>query len=242
VVDLPRLRQTRALGAIIGDAFSLLFSDLPVLAKTVAPAVLVSVAGGLVIYGLGDDETLTTIALYIELPILLLAFQLVSAAVIARLDARDHGRELESGDALDVAQERFRDVVSASLRATGIVFLLSITVVGMPWAVKRLVKWAFIIPSIVVDAQTGETALAYSESLVLGRWWVTFGRLAASTLVLLLPALVVNQVILAAIPGVAGVILSHVTDFITLPYGMITTALLYFDLKARRDADSHTAG
>lgn len=237
MVELPRLRQTRALGAIIGDAFNILSSDLPILAKTVAPAVLVSVAAGLIVYGLGDDEALTTIALYIELPILLIAFQLVSAAVIARLDARDHGRELESGDALDVAQERFRDVVSASLRATGIVFLLSITVVGIPWAIKRLVKWAFIIPAIVVDAQTGESALGYSESLVLGRWWVTFGRLIASALVLLLPAFVVNQLILAAIPGVAGVILSHVTDFVTLPYGMITTALLFFDLKSRRDAD-----
>jgi hypothetical protein len=71
---------------------------------------------------------------------------------------------------------------------------------------------------------------------------VTFGRLAASTLVLLLPALVVNQVILAAIPGVAGVILSHVSDFLTLPYGMITTALLFFDLKSRRDGQSLTTG
>ena len=111
MVDLPRLRQTRALGAVIGDAFSILFSDLPVLAKTVAPAVLVSVAGALIIYGLGDDEALTTIALYIELPILLIAFQLVSAAVIARLDARDHGRELESGDALD-ERRAFRDTIA----------------------------------------------------------------------------------------------------------------------------------
>lgn len=238
MAELPQLRQQRDLGAVIGDAFTILSSDLSSLAKTVAPAVLVSVAVSLVLYGLRNDQTLTTIAVYVALPFLLIAFQLVSAAVIARLNARDQGRELESGDALDVAQDRFGDVISASVKATGIVFLLSLTVVGIPWAVKRLVKWAFIIQSIIVDGQTGETALAYSESLVLGRWWVTFGRLLGTWLVLVIPTVILNQVVLAAVPGVAGIIASHATDFVTLPFGMITTTLIFFDLKLRSNASA----
>jgi hypothetical protein len=233
--EIPKLRQERSLGDIVGDAFTILFSDLPVLAKLVAPAVLVGIAGSLVVYGVGsDDENLATAILYIELPLLLVAFQVVSAAVIARLNARDQGRELDSGDALDLAQEKFGDVVTASLRSTAIVFLLSATVIGLPWAIKRLVKWAFIVQSIVVDGQTSETALSYSESMVQGRWWITFGRIVACALILLLPAAILSQAISAIVPGVLGVIASHATDFVTLPFGMITSTLIFFDLKLRK--------
>jgi hypothetical protein len=240
--DRTSLRRERDVGAIIGDSFILLFGHWGGLARIVAPAVLVNVAIGLLAYAVEDDEALSSVLLFAALPVQLVAFQLVSAAAVAGLNSRDQGREIDSGAALDSAQERFGDVVGASLRATGIVVLLSVTLIGIPWAIKRLVKWAFIIQSIIVDGQRGEPSLAYSESVVEGRWWITLGRLVASGLVVGLPVVIVSQVILLAMPGVVGIIAAHVLDFLTLPYGIISTTLIFFDLKTRKARhDSSTA-
>lgn len=234
------LRRQRDLGSVIGDGFSILFRHWAGLARTVAPAVLVNLAVSLLIFGVEEDEVLASLVSLAGLPVQFVAYQLVSAAVIASLNSRDLGREIESGDALDIAQQRFGDVLGASIRATGIIVLLSITIVGLPWAIKRLVKWAFIIQSVIVDGQGGEPSLAYSESLVLGRWWVTAGRLLVSGLVVGLPAVIVSQIILGAVPGVIGVIASHATDFVALPFGIIVTTLIFFDLKQRRSGDDRT--
>jgi hypothetical protein len=228
------LRRERDISAVISDGFALLFPNWSTLARTVTPAVLVNIAASLIVFGVAGDEEVAQAVLLATLPFQILAYQLVSAAVIAHLLSRDQGRNLDSGDALDVAQDRFGDVVGASVRAVGISVLLAMTVVGLPWAIKRGIKWAFIVQSIIVDGQPGEPSLKYSEALVQGRWWNTFGRLLTAGLILLLPAVILSSLVQLAIPGVIGVILSHATDFLTLPYGMITTTLIFFDLKLRK--------
>jgi hypothetical protein len=70
--------------------------------------------------------------------------------------------------------------------------------------------------------------------MVEGRWWITFGRLVASGLVVGLPVVIVSQAILLTVPGVLGIIASHIPDFLALPYGIITSTLIYFDLKTRK--------
>jgi hypothetical protein len=234
VTENVPLRQERALGFVINDSFRILFAYWPSLAKTVAPAVLVSLAAALLAYGVQNNGALYSFVVLATLPVQFVAYQLVSAALIASLNSRDQGREIDAGDALDMAQDRFRDVVSASVRATAIAFALMVTIVGIPWGIKRLVKWAFVIQAIIVDGQTGKDSLAYSESLVLGRWWGTFGRLVACGLIVGLPAVIVSEVILLAIPGVIGIIASQVTDFLALPFGIISTTLIFFDLKSRK--------
>jgi hypothetical protein len=237
VINAISLRRQRDLGAIFNDAFSLLFAGTAGYAWMVAPAILVNIALTLVAFGLDEEPLLRDGVLFVSLPIRLVAYQLVSAAVIASLDARDRGRAIASGDALDVAQSRFGDVVSASLRSTAIVFLLGVTVIGIPWAIKRVVKWAFIVQSIIVDGQRGEPSLAYSEALVRGHWWRTFGLLTTITLFGLMATLVLSQIVLVVVPGLGGVILAHAVDLLVLPFGIIATTLIFFDLKQRKGPD-----
>lgn len=204
----------------------------------VAPAVLLNAAVSLIAFGLRDDDTLALAVLYLSLPVQFVAYQLVSAAVIAQINGRDLGKDLAAGDALDVAQDRFGDVVGASLRSAGITVLLAVTVVGIPFAIYRFVRWAFIIQSIIVDGQQGEPSLAYSAALVQGLWWVTFGRLILAGVVLGLPAVIISLAIESAIPGVIGVIASQAPDFLALPFGIIATTLIFFDLKLRQAASA----
>lgn len=232
------LRRQRDLGTVISDSFSLLFSDWPRLARMVAPAVMVNLAVSLIAFGVKDNDALVIAVVYLTLPVQFVAYQLVSAAVIAQLNSRDLGRDLDVGDALDVAQDRFGDVAGASLRSAGITILLAVTVIGLPFAIYRFVRWAFIIQSIVVDGQKGEASLAYSAALVQGLWWVTFGRLLVSAIVLGVPAVIISIAIQEAVPGVLGVIASHSPDFLVLPFGIITTTLIFFDRKLQKAANA----
>ena len=98
----------------------------------------------------------------------------------------------------------------------------------------RAIRWTLIVQSIMLDNQTGESALAYSAALVEGRWWLTFGRLLATGLVVGLPAIILSQIILAAIPGVIGVILAELPYLLVLPFGIITGTLIFFDYSLRK--------
>lgn len=228
------LRRERALSEVISDSFTLYFASWRQLGAVVAPSVLISIALSLVAFAVGGSDTANSLVLLASLPVELVAYQLVSAAAIAFIAERDAGHALSPGDALDLAQERAAPVVGASLRSTGIVFALSCTLVGIPWAIKRLVRWAFIIQAIMLDHQSSEVALDYSASYVLGHWWNTAGRLLASGLVIGIPSLFVSSIIVAALPGVAGILISGATGFFVYPYGIIATTLIFFDLKNRK--------
>ncbi|MPZ48671.1 MAG: hypothetical protein GEU75_05050 [Dehalococcoidia bacterium] len=237
MTELVTLRQPRDLGRVISDSFAVLGATWTQLCVVVAPAVLVSILIALISVLVADVVWLSTVFLLISLPIDLMAYELVSAAGIALLIAREQRQDISTGDALDAAQDRFRAVIVAAFKTTAISVLLCLTIIGIPWAIKRLVLWAFIIQAIMLDRQTGEASLGYSAGLVKGHWWNTFGRLVACFLVAGIPALIVSQIVLEAVPGTLGLILSSTASFISLPFGIIATTLLYFDLKVRGAAN-----
>ena len=232
------LRRQRDLGTVISDSFTILFASWSILAMIVAPAVLVGLAFSLIEYGVGDDELVTALIILASLPVQFVAYELVGAAVVAQINGRDLGQTMAAGDALDVAQDRFGDVIGAAVRSTAIVFLLAITIVGIPWALKRGVEWAFLTEAIIIDGQKGEPSLAYSAALVLGNWWSTFGRLIVAGIVIGIPTVMLSSLIALAVPGVIGIIASSVPEFLALPFGIIATTLIFFDLKLRKAGDA----
>ena len=232
------LRRQRDLGTVISDSFTILFASWSILAMIVAPAVLVGLAFSLIEYGVGDDELVTALIILASLPVQFVAYELVGAAVVAQINGRDLGQTMAAGDALDVAQDRFGDVIGAAVRSTAIVFLLAITIVGIPWALKRGVEWAFLTEAIIIDGQKGEPSLAYSAALVLGNWWSTFGRLLVAGIVIGIPTVMLSSLIALAVPGVIGIIASSVPEFLALPFGIIATTLIFFDLKLRKSANA----
>jgi hypothetical protein len=227
------LERERPLGEVIAEAFNLYLASWTRYAAVVAPAILVGIAWSLLLFAFEDNPELSALVYLIGLPINFIAYQLVSAAVIALLVAVAAGRDIAAGDALDTAQDRLSDVISASLRSVAIVFLFAITVIGIPFAIYRIVRWALIIQVVMVEGVAGEPSLARSAALVKGQWWRTFGRLLVSGLVVGLPLSILAQLILTAFPGVFGTILSATTGFVIFPFGIIATSLIYFDLKAR---------
>jgi hypothetical protein len=165
----------------------------------------------------------------------LFASVIATAAVAVILDELDGGRRILARQAYRRVFRRLRPLAKAMLTEILMVFLLTITVVGIPFAVHRFIRWSlFAQASMLGDLPAGES-LHRSSELVRGRWWRTFA------FTLLVDALAALS---GPLLGVGLLLLTdHSLSFInlaaalvytfTVPFAAIQLTLYYFDLEAR---------
>lgn len=79
-----------------------------------------------------------------------------------------------------IALGKLRDLVEVFARQIGAAFLLTITVVGIPWAIRLFVRWSFGIYAVVLNDLSAKDAISFSCDLVTGRWWQVTGLLLAT--------------------------------------------------------------
>ena len=230
--DIP-LRRERDLGTIVSDSFSLYFAHFRNFAAIVFPAVVASLALSLLALAVTSD-LLVVLILIAAIVIQFVVFEFVRSAGVVYLDRLDSRNAIPSAESLDQAQQRIGIIGGAAIRSAAIVFALAITLIGLPWAIMRIVRWAFLSQAIMLEGKSGEDVLATSADLVKGYWWVTAGRLLVTGLVIGLPALIVSSIANAALPAIIAVIIDSAVVFVTVPYGIISTTLMYFDLKTRK--------
>ncbi len=237
--NLP-LRRERDLSAIIGDSFALLFAHFGSLAAIVFPAVVTSLAFSLLALAI-DNELALFFILVVSLIVQFVVFEIVRSAGVVYLDRLDRLDTIPSAESLDQAQQRLGIIGGAALRSSLIVMALSVTLIGIPWAIMRLVRWAFLSQVIMLEGKRGEDVLATSAELVKGFWWKTAIRLLVTGLVIGIPTFIASGFANAALPSLMAVFVGAGIVFVTVPYGIISTTLMYFDLKigkARYDSIS----
>jgi hypothetical protein len=159
-----------------------------------------------------------------------------TAAVAAALGELEAGRRISAVGAFRIALRRGRALAGALVRQVGSVILLTIVVVGIPFAIRRFVRWSLFAQASVLENLDARQSLGRSADLVDGQWWRTFGFTSLID-------------ILAALSGpLLGVLLLLLTDrslnvinlagslvyTITVPYAALALTLYYFDLEARR--------
>jgi hypothetical protein len=164
-----------------------------------------------------------------------IASVVTTAAVAATLREIDTGREITAREAFGRAFDRARPLAGAALRNYAVLIVLSVTVIGLPFAIYRFIRWSLYAEACMLEDRSGADSLARSSELVQGRWWRTFGFTAFVD-------------ILAAASGpVIGVVLLLVTDrslnfiniagsfvyTVTVPWAAIALTLYYFDLQER---------
>jgi hypothetical protein len=186
-----------------------------------------------------DISPVSIIILIASVPIGFLLTVLTSAALVVYLDRTDRGETLTSSDALDIAQGRLGPMIGATIRATAIILLLCITVIGIPFAIYRMVRWCFLSMVVMIESIAGQPVLARSAELVQGQWWNTLGRLLVVYLVISIPTGIFTQAVAAAFPGIGGILLSAAATFITTPFGIIGVSLMFFDRQARKEPQPH---
>ena len=167
-----------------------------------------------------------------------MASVITTAAVAFALREIDAGQRADAMGAFRAAFDRLRALVGATARQYVVAVLLTITVLGVPFAIGRYVRWSLFAEACALEDRTARDSLRRSAELVRGRWWRTFG----------FSALVI---VLTALSGpVLGVALLLLTDdsltfiniagaliyTVTVPYAAIALTLYYFDLDARRSA------
>ncbi|HEX6458415.1 MAG TPA: hypothetical protein VF032_05820 [Thermoleophilaceae bacterium] len=159
-----------------------------------------------------------------------------TAAVACALDELDRGGRIGPVEAFRRASRHAGELANAFVRQFGSVVILSLLVIGIPFALYLYIRWSLFAQACVLEKRSGRGSLRRSAALVRGKWWRTFGFTA-----------LVN--VLAALSGpLFGVALLLLTDrslnFInvagsviytaTVPYAIIALTLYYFDLEARR--------
>ncbi len=165
----------------------------------------------------------------------LFASVIATAAVAVILDELDADRRILAGEAYRRVLRRLRPLTRGMLTELGTVILLTITVVGIPVAIHRFIRWSLFAEACMLDDLSATDALRRSSLLVRGHWWRTFGF---TTLVDVL------AILSGPLFGVGLLLLTdHSLNFInlatalvytiTVPYAAIQLTLYYFDLEAR---------
>jgi hypothetical protein len=169
----------------------------------------------------------------------LFAAVIATAAVAVILDEIDSGRRILAGKAYVRVMRRLGPLMRGMATELCTVLLLTITVVGIPLAVHRFVRWSLFAEACMLGDLSATESLRRSSELVRGRWWRTFGFTAfVDTLAILSGPLF----------GVGLLLLTdHSLNFInlaaalvytfTVPYAAIQLTLYYFDLETRGVAE-----
>lgn len=236
------LRQRRDLSKIIEAAFGLYlqnFAPLFTIAAVVVPLGIASAA-----FQTGIEDQVAIAVVVISLGVAQLAVGLLAgAAVVSALGDIDAGQGANFSRAYDAAFERFWTLLGALLRVAGIVLLLAITIVGIPWAIRQAIRWLFTEQAVMLEGASAADALKRSSDAVLGSWWRTFAISLVIGIVGGVPGGILTGLFSLAPPLVSGTV-AAVVNAVLLPFAAAAITMLYFDLKIRKEAaiDSGSEG
>jgi hypothetical protein len=106
---------------------------------------------------------------------------IATAAVAVILNEIDAGRRLLAGQASLRVFRRLRPLARGMATETVMVFLLTITVVGIPFAIHRFIRWSLFAQACMLDDVSATESLRRGSELVRGRWLRASGFTVLST-------------------------------------------------------------
>jgi len=86
-------------------------------------------------------------------------------------------------------------VAGANLYNFLVVLLLTITIVGIPFAIYRAIQWAYSTHAVVLDGSTPRKARNVSRNVIKGDWVRTLGMAALVTYVAVLPGPIIGLIL-----------------------------------------------
>jgi hypothetical protein len=247
-LDLGNLRRSRAFGQLLLASAALYWRHWRTFALIGVTAIpIVGGFNALTWLLTGDpgrrlDEEVGLSGLHVALGEVLsgiggpIASALVAAVVIVAIRQINESGSASFTGAYRGMWERFRRVVGAQLLATLGVFLMAITVVGLPFAAWKYVGWLFLQQQILFEDKPLREAFRGSSELVRGRWWYTlrvaavFWLIGAATGPVLGFALIFADISLLLINAIGALVFA-----LLVPYIAIGRTLLYFDLQAEAE-------
>ena len=109
---------------------------------------------------------------------------------------------------------------------------------GIPWAIRQLVRYQFLPQVAVLEGGDGRSALARSSELVRGRWWYVAGMLAMFNLLIGAVVFVLGLLVLIVMSGLPFWVYTGVVALIqafVVPLAAVAQTFLYGDSVAAHD-------
>ena len=159
---------------------------------------------------------------------------LVGPAVVQAVADIRAGRTPSFGRAYRTVLDKLGALAGAAIRSLVIILALAVTIVGIPWAIARVVRWSFFGQAVVLDGAGAGSALRTSARAVRGHWWRVLGVGAVLVFVAAvlgplvgIPLMIFAEAPLHLVNGLSGFIYAF-----THPFAVVGGTLLYHRLKA----------
>jgi hypothetical protein len=247
-VDLDRLRARRAFGQLVRAARQIYGRHWTVLLPiALAGMVIISATnllGGLLAGGSSADHAAGRSGVNLALADLVevfarpIALAVVAAIVIIFMRLLTESRPTGFRACWGGMRQRFWRILGALLLAMLGVFLMSITVIGIPFAIWKAVGWAFVAQEVLFTDKSLRESFRGSSDLVRGRWWHAV-RVEIFLIALLFVAgpVLTLGLIFTPLPFLLINLLGALIYSLLIPYAAIGQTLLYFDLQVRAETE-----
>jgi len=187
--------------------------------------------------------TVGGLAVVVQLVLGLLSVLVLNGALAICLVDAYIGNPIDWRESLRAAAERLGPLVWLAL-AYGIAVTVAFVLFVVP-GVYLVVVWSVSIPALMFERVGAVGALGRSLQLTRGRWWATFAVLLCAAALLGAALLAVGAILGAVQSALAvsdtaawaaiGALGTIVTDLIVYPFIAAVTAVLYIDLRVRRE-------
>lgn len=130
-------------------------------------------------------------------------------------------------------------LLRAVARGGATVIALLLSVVGIPWAIRQLVRYHVSPLAIVLEGRDGRAALDRSSELVRGRWWWTAGVVLGIEVVVATVGFALGVTVLLSVttlPIWAFNLIGSVIYVLLVPVGAAAVTYAYGSLVARERA------
>ena len=183
------------------------------------------------------------IALMFGTVLTILGLSVVHAATAHALVELDEGRDIGPLGTFRLGLHQIPSLLGALARATVIVTILALTVVGIPIAIWLVVRWSLLSQVIVLEDHRARGALRRSGALVTRHWLRTASITYVLTALSVLLGPVIGAVLLLITSASFNAINLAASGIyaVTMPFVAIATTYLYFDLLVREKLRSRPA-
>lgn len=174
----------------------------------------------------------------------------IQSAVMYAVSAVCLGEPITIGGAYALVYRRWWSLLGLSLLYGLAVVVLSVTLIGIPFAIYLAVAWGFSYPALLLEGTGVRQAFGRSRSLIRGSWWRVFGIILLVSVLLWIVSTVfsVPTLILAGLSlglhlegpaavavGALQAVVSTAQQVIIGPINDCCWILVYYDLRVRKE-------
>lgn len=164
-----------------------------------------------------------------------LGFAVGAGAVVSHLSLLDRGSDAGFMASYRLLLSRFWRIIFSHLAVIVLTSLLALTVIGIPFAIRKYVDWLFVQQEIIFEDTPIREGLSKSSDAVRGNWWWTVRVAVFFWLIgIVIGPVLTFALIFANYSLIVINLIGSVVYALLVPYVASGHTLLYFDLEERR--------